>query len=126
MCCAAGQIKTYVQLTVRWRNNADDHIVESVNMPNGGAVTDAQGTLLFKEEHELVPPIAAFPDDRVTTGSFGLVSRHLVQWPNARILRQRQSIRSIPVHDCQGIYKDRHTRYWVYGLDQKVRCAAWI
>lgn len=48
------------------------------------SVTDAQGTLLFEEEHELVPPISSFPDDRVMTGSFGLISRHLVQWPTVR------------------------------------------
>ena len=118
-CAGSGKLRTFVRLFVRWRNNSDDHVAESRTGP-GGAVARAEGTLLFEEEHVLVPPIATFPDDRVTTGSFGLISRHLQQWREGRILRQRQSIRSIPVHDCQGIYRDQHMRYWVYGLDQQV------
>jgi len=60
VCRAAGEIKTYVQLTVRWCNHSDDHVVESMNMP-GGVVSDAQGTLLFEEDHALVRGLADPP-----------------------------------------------------------------
>lgn len=35
VCLAAGKLRTYIRLTVRWCNHSDDHIVESLNMPGG-------------------------------------------------------------------------------------------
>ena len=37
-----------------------------------------------------------------------------------RILRQRHSIRAIPVHEVAYLYKDQTKRLWVYGLDHQV------
>jgi hypothetical protein len=37
-------------------------------------------------------------------------------------LRQRHTIRSIPVHEVQFMYKDSIDRFWVYGLDHQVCC----
>lgn len=37
-----------------------------------------------------------------------------------RILRQRHSIRSIPVYEVNFMHRDSLSRFFVYGLDHKV------
>lgn len=37
-----------------------------------------------------------------------------------KILRQRHSIRSIPVHEVSYMYRDQQKCFWVYGLDHQV------
>lgn len=119
VCLSRGSLKTFVKLTVTWTNHYTEHVVEKLAIPNN-IVTRGQGTLLYEEENSAVSPISDFPEVNVNTGSAALLQRHATSWPTERILHQRHSIRSIPVHEARFMYKDQMGAFWVYGLDRMV------
>eukprot|EP00045_Choanoeca_perplexa_P004343 m.37589 g.37589 ORF g.37589 m.37589 type:complete len:409 (-) comp12520_c0_seq3:88-1314(-) len=121
VCLSRGQLKTYLQLNISWSNHSSDHVVERSSGP-GGDIRAGEGTLLYTEEADLVAPVNEFPEDQVNTGSHGLTARHAKAWPEEKILKQRHSIRSIPVHEVSYMYRDQQKRFWVYGLDHQVHC----
>eukprot|EP00039_Didymoeca_costata_P014138 m.225263 g.225263 ORF g.225263 m.225263 type:complete len:411 (+) comp15955_c1_seq5:470-1702(+) len=118
VCAASGQLHLSLQLSVRWTVHTGEHVVEKTSLPKG-LVTEGQGSRIHFEESLLVPPIHDFPEESVSVGSHGLVQRHQQQWTSERILRQRHSVRCIPVSEVNYYYKSEQYTYWVYGLDHK-------
>ena len=84
-----------------------------------------------------VAPIARFPEAAIDNASTELVTQHFRNWPQActhhtpainthllrqeRILRQKHSIRSVPVSQASFTWKDQTKSYFVYGLEKRVR-----
>jgi len=118
-CQGHCQLKTYIQLTVKWETHADNHVTERTDLPNE-LIIGSQGTNIFSQELPRVFPITMFPDQDVNSGSQTLVEAHSRNWPNKRILMQRHTLRAVPVSEVQYKWKDTKTRYWVYGLEHKV------
>lgn len=118
-CQGQGNLKTFIELTVKWRNHIDNHVVERTALPDE-LIVDSQGTEIFSQEQLRVWPVTAFHDAAVNEGSKRLVEQHSNQFNTERILMQRQTLRAVPVSEVHYKYKENTSRFWVFGHDHKV------
>ncbi|XP_074645676.1 protein SSUH2 homolog [Tubulanus polymorphus] len=120
-CQGYRQLKNYVQLVVSFTNHLSDFILEGSDMPET-LVRDVSGVAIYEQDLPQVWPITSYPVQRINENSVRLIESHRVSFPNERILRQRHRLRGVPVTECAYNWKDKHMRFWVYGLEQKVHC----
>lgn len=120
-CLGNAQLKTFIEMTVKWENNVSNHVVgqTSHQIPDE-LVVGSQGTELFSQELPRVWPITNFFEPQVNIGSKKLVDEHSQKWPSKRILLQRHVLRAVPVSEVAYQWKETSSRFWVFGLDQKV------
>ncbi|XP_031562047.1 protein SSUH2 homolog [Actinia tenebrosa] len=118
-CCGQGNLKTYIELTVKWTNHLSNHVVERTDLPDE-LLVNSSGTEIFSQELPRVWAIDSFHDNDVNAGSRKLVDEHARNFGNERILMQRQVLRAVPVSEVHYKWKDNDSRYWVYGHDHKV------
>lgn len=118
-CQGQGHLKMYIQLTVKWECHIDNHVTERTDLPDH-LIVGSQGTEIFTQEFPRVYPITTFHDPDVNRGSQALVDAHSRNWPTKRILMQRHTLRAVPVSEVKYEWKDKNTRFWVYGLDHRV------
>lgn len=119
-CEGNAQMKTFIELTVTWKNHKSDEVVgQAIQLP-GELVVDSKGTELFSQELPRVWPITNFFEQQINISSKKLVEEHARKWPSKRILLQRQILRAVPVSEVFYEWKETSSRYWVFGLDHQV------
>lgn len=119
VCRGRGQLKCYIKLTVTWKNNKVDHVVERTALPDH-LIRGAQGQMAFEDQQLRVAPVTNFPDSAVNNASNELVQSHAISFPTERIVMQRHWIRIVPVSEVSCNWKGKTFAYWVYGYDNQV------
>merc|ERR1712088_650303 len=104
------------QLSITWRVNTAEHIVEKLNIPED-LIRDVSGQVAFEEEMPKVFPVDAFNDDVIKMASSQLVASHAANFLDQRILRQRHQVRIVPVTRVNYEWKGRGRSFYVYGYE---------
>ncbi|XP_071035006.1 protein SSUH2 homolog [Parasteatoda tepidariorum] len=118
-CDARGTLKGYVELIVTWANHVDNYISEVKCMPKE-LILEVSGQNAYEEENPRVFPIVQGAEQAVCNASSDLIRKHGNAFTNERILKQRQSLRIIPVADVNFQWKSKTDRFCVYGFEHKV------
>lgn len=119
-CKGFCRLKCYLALTVTWKVNMKDHIVERTALPDH-LIRGATGGTAFEEQMPRVWPISHFPDQTINDASRSLVDEHSRAFPLARILMQRHRVRVVPVTEAFCSWKNKDIGvFYVYGLENKV------
>ncbi|KAJ1525660.1 hypothetical protein ONE63_008878 [Megalurothrips usitatus] len=118
-CEGGGQLLCFIQLTVTWRVNVSEHIVDRMAVPED-LVRNVTGAVAFVEEGCRVFPIVHFPDETINMASAQLLRDHDTDFSTQRILAQRQQVQVIPVTGATYKWKNSKGEFYVYGNELKV------
>lgn len=118
-CEGGGLLLCFIQLTVTWRVNVSEHIVDRMSVPED-LVRNVTGAVAFVEEGPRVLPIAHFPDETINMASAQLLRDHERDFSNQRILAQRHQVQVIPVTGATYKWKSSKGEFYVYGNEHKV------
>ena len=87
-------------------------------------ITKVSGKKAVEDENVRVWPLTAFPDRSVADASASLIEQHSKKWPMERILKQRQSVKVVPIASVSYDYDNNKQIgiFYVYGTesDRKV------
>ncbi|KAF4532783.1 hypothetical protein B566_EDAN003564 [Ephemera danica] len=86
-CDSYGQIRCFIQLTITWKVNSSEHIVERMSLPEE-LVRSVTGQIAFEEEAPRVTPINHFPDETINMASVQLLQSHAQIQTEQRLLAQ--------------------------------------
>ncbi|KAJ8035513.1 Protein SSUH2-like [Holothuria leucospilota] len=120
-CDGYCRLRWYIQLTVQFTNNLEDYIHETTDMPDE-LIRDVSGEVVFEQTLPFVWPITQYHVADINTNSTRIVEKHRNAWPNAKLLQQRQVLRSVPVTEVKYLFKEKEGRFWVYGYEYEVHC----
>lgn len=119
-CDSYGQIRCYISLTITWKANTSEHIVEKSSSLPEDLIRQVSGQVVYEEEGERITPLTRFADPTISLASTQLVLNHNRQWPDQRILAQRQQVRMVPVTEVHYTWKRRTGKFYLYGYEHKV------
>ncbi|PNF35665.1 SSUH2-like protein [Cryptotermes secundus] len=119
VCEGHGQILCYIRLTVTWKVNTSEHIVEDMALPEK-LVRFVSGQVAYEEEGPQVIPLQGFPDEAINMASAQLVQDHLRKYQDQRILAQRQQVRVVPITSVRYEWKGYDGEFWLCGYENKV------
>ena len=86
-CDSYGQIRCYISLTISWKANTSEHIVEKSSLP-ADLIRQVSGQVVYEEEGARIAPLLHFPDPTISLASAQLLLNHNRQWPDKKILAQ--------------------------------------
>lgn len=119
ICDARGNLKGFVELVVTWCNHTDDYISEVSCMPKE-LIREVSGQNAFEEENPRVFPIVQGAEEGVCKASSNLINKHGSSFNNERILKQRQTLRIIPIAQAKYEWNGKTDTFCVYGYEHKV------
>ncbi|XP_044157710.1 protein SSUH2 homolog isoform X2 [Bufo gargarizans] len=120
-CAGRGQVLTYLQLTVTWKNNKYEYISDHNSEFSSDHFSAVHGERIFTDEQLSVSPLAHFPDSSIIWASQNALEQHRTQFSSTcHVLRQRQSIELLPLTKVQYTWKGNPLNYFVYGKENKV------
>jgi hypothetical protein len=130
-CDGARNLLHFLRLTVAWRNKVDEQVLERTDLPDK-LVRNATGVVALQEQEARLEPT---PGTGVSAGAFrGAPVRvnaevdaaanrllHGYQLPGgAKLLKQRLTVRSVPVYEARYAWGRETRRFWVYGLERRI------
>ncbi|XP_075688641.1 protein SSUH2 homolog [Rhinoderma darwinii] len=120
-CAGRGQVLTYMQLNVTWKNNQYQFISDHHSEFSSDLFKTVHGEKIFTDEQLSVSPLADFPDSSITWASQNALEQHRTQFSSScRVLRQRQSVELLPLTKVQYSWKGNQRNYFVYGKENLV------
>uniref|UniRef100_A0A8D0B8E1 Protein SSUH2 homolog n=1 Tax=Salvator merianae TaxID=96440 RepID=A0A8D0B8E1_SALMN len=120
-CEGKGQLLSYVELQVEWKNNIFEYVADQKSGFPTELFKSADGERLFVDEQHMVYPVVSFPDYAINEASRNAVEQHHVQFAStSRILRQRQTIELIFLTRVEYEWRGKSYCYYVYGNDHQV------
>lgn len=87
-CDSYGQIRCYITLTVTWRANTSEHIVDKSSRLPDQLIRAVSGQIVYEEQADRITPLQHFADQTISLASAQLVLDHNRQWPDQKILAQ--------------------------------------
>ncbi|XP_067935197.1 protein SSUH2 homolog [Watersipora subatra] len=118
-CKGQGRVKAFIEMTITFKNYVTDYILEETAMPDE-LIRDVSGVEVFNQSMPQLWPITTFPVRQVNDNSVRLVEAAKRAHPTERQLQQRQILRAVPVTEVDYKFKDRASKFWVYGMQRKV------
>jgi len=121
-CMGAGQIKSYVNLKVKWIPETDDSVIDNSSNVPPELITKVSGQVVLAEQQERVYPIRHFPEAAVNDACQRTIDQYSNKARNMmmRILQQKHKLQVVPVTRATYTYKDQDYDYYVYGYEHKV------
>ncbi|XP_065348432.1 protein SSUH2 homolog isoform X1 [Cloeon dipterum] len=117
-CDNYGQIQCFIQLTISWKVNSAEHIVERLSLPED-LVKSVSGQVAFEEEAQQVLPIGHFPDETINMASTQIVHAHAQAFSDQKLIRQKQVVRIIPVTEINYRWKNKNNVFYVFGFENR-------
>ncbi|XP_060094262.1 protein SSUH2 homolog isoform X2 [Heteronotia binoei] len=120
-CNGSGVLLFHTELTIIWKNNISEHVVDK----NSGfpiyRLQEVTGKEIFSDENSLVYPIINFPEPSISEGSRACIEQHRIQFASEScILIQKQAIEVVPVSKVEYEWKGKLHSFYVYGNEKKV------
>jgi hypothetical protein len=113
-CDGHGQIRCYIQLSITWKTNTAEHIVERLDLPND-LIRDVSGQVAYEEEAPRVKSIDAFSDNLgIKEASTSLVFNHLNSFSDHKVIRQRHQVLPCCCGSINLYYDLHHSRFELY------------
>ncbi|XP_037078373.1 protein SSUH2 homolog isoform X2 [Pollicipes pollicipes] len=118
-CDSYGQVRCYIRLTISWKVNTSEHIVQRSSLPEE-LIREVSGQVAVEEEAPAVAPLSHYPDAAINMASAQLMLEHADKFSEQRVLAQRHQVRVVPVAEVCYSHKSRSGRFWVYGYENRV------
>ncbi|KAM9324388.1 protein SSUH2 homolog, partial [Gastrophryne carolinensis] len=120
-CSGQGQILNYIELTVAWKNNIYEFIVEHNSEFPTELFKKVNGEKVFTDEQIRLPPLVNFPAPSINQASQNALQQHHSQFSSSsKILRQRHTIEWLPLTKVEYIWRGKPYDYFVYGKENKI------
>ncbi|KYO24910.1 hypothetical protein Y1Q_0023779 [Alligator mississippiensis] len=120
-CQGRGQMLSYTELQVKWKNNIFEYVVDQKCGFPAKRFKAVRGEKIFVDEQVMVYPVVNFPDPSINQASQNAVQQHHAQFASsARVLRQRQTIELIFLTQVEYEWKGTLYSYYVYGNENEV------
>ncbi|XP_036387316.1 ssu-2 homolog, tandem duplicate 2 isoform X1 [Megalops cyprinoides] len=120
-CKGKGQLLCFIKLTVKWKNNLFQFVVDKQSGLPVDHLSQVTGETLFSDMQPLVYPVVNFPDNAINQVSEKAVRQHQAKFfSTCRILQQRQTIELIPITRVHYTWKEKTHIYFVYGAEHRV------
>lgn len=118
-CEGHGQIRCFIQLSITWKVNTAEHIIERLDLPTE-LIRDVSGQVAFEEEAPRVKPVEAFTENQdIKEASASLVFNQLNAFSDHKVIRQRHQVRIVPVTRVTYEWKGKLHVFYVYGYENK-------
>jgi len=119
MCTGLRNVRYYIVLTVEYKTHKSEYIIERTDMTDA-LVKSVEGEQIFHQTEERVWPITTYPDAELCAASERMIREDTGKFNYARILKQRQILRSVPVSECEWKWKNKCGKFWVYGKENRI------
>ncbi|KAG8547970.1 hypothetical protein GDO81_027015 [Engystomops pustulosus] len=120
-CSGKGQVMTFIELTVTWKNNIYEFIPDHHSEFPTDLFKKVTGEKMYVDEQILVPPVINFPEPSINQNSQTAVQQHYSQYMSTcRILKQRHSIEWLPLTKVEYMWRGKRYDYFVYGKENEV------
>ncbi|XP_048346681.1 protein SSUH2 homolog [Sphaerodactylus townsendi] len=120
-CSGSGILLFHTELTITWKNNRTEHVVDKNSGFPVYRLQEVTGKGIFTDEHSLVYPIVNFPESSINEGSRACIEQHKMQFAlESRILRQKQTVELVPVSKVEYEWKGKLHSFYVFGNEKKV------
>jgi len=120
-CKGNGSVKVYIRLTVKWKVLKSHKVLERTRLPNK-CIAESPGALIFHEQNDQVYPLLDFPEDEINNYSRQIITSHIDELQQARVIMQRHCVREVPVTEVRSQWKQQDFTFWVYGDENQVYC----
>jgi len=121
-CSGHGQLEWYLEARIDFRNE----VANVVNIPGEARspelaqrITHAAGDVIIQDEGVFVYPFP-FEDANIAQLVASKVEQSRSQFPSRRNLRQRHSLRGIPICTTVYAWRGKENTFYVYGHDRSV------
>ncbi|XP_068109205.1 protein SSUH2 homolog isoform X2 [Hyperolius riggenbachi] len=120
-CLGRGQILHYIQLTVIWKNNIYEHVMDHNSDFPTELFNKVNGEKVFTDEQLRLPPLVNFPVPAINQASQNGLQQHQTQFASlCKILRQRHTIEWLALTKVEYVWRGKPYHYFVYGKENKV------
>ncbi|XP_007439764.2 protein SSUH2 homolog, partial [Python bivittatus] len=120
-CEGTGQLLTYIELQIQWKNNIFEHVVDERSGFPTELFKAVKGENLLLDEQYMVFPVINFPNSAINQISRRAIEQHRAQFgSSARILRQKQTIELLFLTKVEYEWHEKSYSYYVYGNEHKV------
>ncbi|XP_071984977.1 protein SSUH2 homolog [Engystomops pustulosus] len=120
-CGGRGQVLTYIQLTITWKNNKYQFISAHKSEFSSDLFKTVHGERIYTDEQLTVSPLVDFPDSSIIWASQNALEQHRTQFSSScRVIRQRQSVELLPLTRVRYTWRGEQRQYYVYGKENKV------
>ncbi|KAI5607543.1 protein SSUH2-like [Silurus asotus] len=120
-CKGKQKLLMYIKLTVEWKNNIDDYIVEQSSGLEKNKLDAVTGKKLIKDTKYMVYPLNGFPEPNLAQASERMVREHHSKFSQtSRIMQQQQSVELIPITKVTYRWQEKEYIYFVHGIESKV------
>lgn len=109
----------------QWNKHDDSRVVSTakdLKYLKTKHIEEAEGKVAMQEEDVRVFPLTNFPVPEIAEYSRKFVSEHSTKWPMERILKQRHSVKVVPVASVAYKYKDQSGTFFVFGDETDRKC----
>ncbi|KAB5537120.1 hypothetical protein PHYPO_G00115180 [Pangasianodon hypophthalmus] len=121
-CKGKKKLLMYIKLTVEWKNNVDDYVVEQSSGLEKNKLDAVTGKKLLKDTKFMVYPLNGFPEMNVAQASDRMIREHHSKFSQtSRIIQQQQSVELIPITKVTYRWQEKDYIYFVYGTELKVK-----
>ncbi|MCI4390282.1 hypothetical protein PGIGA_G00120830 [Pangasianodon gigas] len=121
-CKGKKKLLMYIKLTVEWKNNVDNYVVEQSSGLEKNELDAVTGKKLLKDTKFMVYPLNGFPEMNVAQASDRMIREHHSNFSQtSRITQQQQSVELIPITKVTYRWQEKDYIYFVYGTELKVK-----
>lgn len=118
-CDGYGNLKTYIELTVKFYSVNDNWIYERTNMPTK-IIKEEPGKRIFEQVNYRICPIQGYKVNELNIASYNLVMKQSKLQDTRRVLYQGHNVEVIPVTEVQVAKGSKEQVFKIYGLNRKV------
>ena len=125
-CFGYGQLRWFIQLTIKYTNNRNDYLKDghlkcnrAERIPNK-LIRKAMAQNILSENNLRIKPITNHPDNDINQASANLINEHNCLYSNVKILSQKHDLTVIPITHCKFEWNKELGDFYVYGLDHNV------
>ncbi|XP_078054001.1 protein SSUH2 homolog [Mustelus asterias] len=118
-CHGKGKVWYFTNLKVEFLTHNSNKLIADQDFPVS-AVPKAQGLIIHDHTADLLKPISTCSEEEVNLASQHLVEESHFAWPDSRIVRQKHTLKALPVNKVLFTWEELSGRFWIYGTKRQV------
>jgi hypothetical protein len=116
-CEGTGQVRTFDELTVHFRNTTQTKALDTTDLPDD-LLSEPSGEQIFFERQARIEGCPGMPSAVTESGQSMLRESHRVDERATRLLFQELTAARVPIHEVHYRYAGVSRRLWIYGDSQ--------
>ncbi|KAJ7316970.1 hypothetical protein JRQ81_003132 [Phrynocephalus forsythii] len=122
-CNGNGVLLFHTELTITWKNNVLEHVVDKDPGLPYYLLQQAAGKEIVCDEHLSVFPIVEFPELSIEEYSRVCIEQHRMQFATGNlhhVLKQKQTIELVPLTKAEYEWNGKLHSFFIFGNENKV------